>query len=225
MSAPTPDKRPLEIPDWVPPVVESTLLWCQERNFFSAKHFPVVQQLAIAPNMRRVWQYLGRQEVRPAGLKAYMKAYGLDCQNADEQVLRHYGLRLFFLHAIPAISPELRSIQTPKDRAAAAAPWVSAAKVCRLAVEHYPTSPELEAALLRSADYLDHVARQESRLDSPLIVQHHNKDDAARAYVRVLGHLTREVFGRTLFRTVATTASVALERDIDWRQVRNWTTP
>jgi hypothetical protein len=190
-------------------------------EIFSDEHFPVVQQLAIAPNMRRVWQLLSRHKVRPAGLKAC----GVDCQNADEKVLWDHGVRLFFLHAIPPSSPELRSIQTPKDRAAAAAPWISAAKLCRWAVENYPTSPELEAALLKSADYLDHVARQESRLDSPLLVQRHNKkrsDDVARAHVRVLVDLNRKLFGKVLTRTVATTATVALGRSVTERQVRNW---
>jgi hypothetical protein len=120
-------------------------------------------------------------------------------------------------------SPALRAVQTPKDRAAVAARWVSAAKSCRFAIEHYPTSPELKAALELSADYFDHVARQESRLDSPLVVKRHsNIDDEARAYVRVLSRLTNTIFGSTLTRTVATTATVALQRVIDERQVRSW---
>jgi hypothetical protein len=195
------------------------LLWCRDQ--FSPKEFQVVQQLAIAPEMRRVWHQLSLYKARPEGLKAC----GADSEG-DEKVLWDRAVARFFLCAIPARSPDLRSVQTPKDRATSAAPWASAAELCRRANEDFPTSPDLATALVRVANYFDHVARQEARVDSPLVVQRHNKkrsDDQARAYVRVLGHLTRDLFGSVLTRTVATTATVALERSITERQVRNWT--
>jgi hypothetical protein len=40
-----------------------------------------------------------------------------------------------------------------------------------------------------------------------------------------VGDHTRKLFGSPLYRTVATTASVALQRDIDWQQVREWLKP
>jgi hypothetical protein len=83
--------------------------------------------------------------------------------------------------------------------------------------------PGLPAALDLVASYFDEVANREKRSDSTLIVPYHTKADLARAYVLVLGHRTRELFGDILFRTVATTASVALDRKIDWQQVRKWT--
>jgi hypothetical protein len=116
-------------------------------------------------------------------------------------------------------------VETPQDRAAQAAPWSKAAELCRWTKEHNilaGTDPEKAAALDVVARMFDEIARREGNLDSPRIVKRHGGDDSARAYVRVLGYRTRELFGSTLFRTVATTASVALDRKIDWQQVRNW---
>jgi hypothetical protein len=86
-------------------------------------------------------------------------------------------------------------------------------------------NPELSAALVRVADYFEEIARKEGCRDSPLVVKHHSVDGHGRAYVRVLGDHTRKLFGSPLYRTVATTASVALQRDIDWQQVREWLKP
>jgi hypothetical protein len=117
-------------------------------------------------------------------------------------------------------------VETPQDRARLATPYLTAVELCRWTKEHdiaAQMNPDLAAALDIVARHFDEVARREGRLDSPPIVKHHGEDDVARAYVRVLGHLTRKLFGSTLLRTVARTASVALDQDIDQQQVRDWT--
>ena len=101
----------------------------------------------------------------------------------------------------------------------------------RLAKDHPKTNehliaaqmnPQLAAALVLVANYFEDEARKEENTDSPLVVKHHKDDGHGRAYVRVLGGLTRKLFGDSLYRTVATTASVALQQDIDWQQAREW---
>ena len=63
-----------------------------------------------------------------------------------------------------------------------------------------------------AADHFEGEACREGNTDSPLIVKRHSDDDRGRAYVRVLGALTRKLFGSPLFGTVATTASVGQMR-------------
>jgi hypothetical protein len=83
--------------------------------------------------------------------------------------------------------------------------------------------PELSAALVRVADYFEGEARRERRRrNSPLFVKHHSGDGHGRAYVRVLGNMTRKLFRSSLYRTVARTPSVALQQDIDGDQVCEW---
>jgi hypothetical protein len=161
----------------------------------------IMHRLASDARMKYVWRQL---QPRAKSDKALIEFFDCAWQCAR---IPHFGT-------------------TPKDRAALAAPWSSAAELCRWTKKHDIAArmdPNLAAALDLVASHFDEVTRKESRLDSPLIVKHHGKDDVARAYVRVLGYLTRKLFGSTLVRTVATTASVALDQEIGWRQVRNWT--
>jgi len=117
-------------------------------------------------------------------------------------------------------------VETPKDRAALAAPWLKAAELCRWTEKHDTAArmnPDLAAAASAMARHFEERARREGNLDSPLIVKHHSGDDVTRAYVRILGHVTRELFGSTLYGTVAKTASVALGQGVGLQQVRDWT--
>lgn len=83
-------------------------------------------------------------------------------------------------------------------------------------------NPELAAAASLMSGYFVEKARQAENLDSPLVVQHHSDDAVARAYVRMLGDLTKKLFGSVLRNTIATTASIALQREVTEWQVRNW---
>jgi hypothetical protein len=116
-------------------------------------------------------------------------------------------------------------VETLPDRARQARPWSEAAELCRWTKQHnilVRKDPGKAAAFDVVASMFDEIARREGHLDSPLVVKHHSVDDVARAYARVLGHATRELFGSPLYRTVATTASVALDQYIDPQQVRGW---
>lgn len=197
--------RSTPIPNWVPPSVQNYVSRMQgllPPPLF-ANDRAIMERLVTEPTMRHVWRHLKQHSKSD---KALAEFFGCAWQSAR----------------FPNI------VTTPKDRATLAAPWSSAAELCRWTNEHdigARMNPDLAAALVRVADHFDDVARQRGRLDSPLVVSHHGKDDEARAYVRVLGTRTRELFGNTLYGTVATTASVALKRKIGWRQVRQWCNP
>jgi hypothetical protein len=71
---------------------------------------------------------------------------------------------------------------------------------------------EIEAALVKL-----------KAAEAPLVVikDYGNRD--ARGYVRMLATETRKLFGKTLIRSLATTASVALMKEVSPNQVRKWT--
>jgi hypothetical protein len=113
-------------------------------------------------------------------------------------------------------------VTTPKDRAALAAAWTRTAKSCRQSSSIEQDNSELAAALDRTAEYFEELARKEGNTDSPLVVKLHRGNGHHRAYVRVLGDLTHKLFRGPLYGTVATTASVALQQKISRQQVRDW---
>ena len=205
MRAPAPDRRAIEPPDWLPVAVRSHVLLIHKlfADMFHADmpEFPILHRLTTDSRMKRVWKELLRHKPQDNALVEYF-----DCAFH----------RARFPHFVT----------TPRDRAAHAKPWAEAAELCRWTREHDITArmkPELMPALDAVAQHFDAVAGKEGNLKSLLVVKGHRGDGVARAYVRVLGQVTRELFGTTLFRTVATTASVALGRKIEWPQVRNWT--
>jgi hypothetical protein len=220
------DPPALEIPAWVPPPVRSCVLHLVKqltadfpdvpamvRQHTTQQNLPavaIVLRLATSPEMRNVWRELERRQRRQR-------------RHAPDKALEGFIVVAW----INACAPP--SVETPKDRAALAAPLSSAAERCRWAHRHdrgVRRDPELARALLSVADYFEECARKVIRCRySPLIVKHRHKDDQARAYVRVLGDHTRTLFGSALYRTVATTASVALQQKIDWQQVRQWLKP
>jgi hypothetical protein len=198
LKAPAPPPS-AEIPDWVPAAVRSYMLQT-EQLFAGMPDLAIMHRLATDSRMRNVWRLL---EKRAASDGALVEFFACAFQRT----------RLPYF------------VTTPKDRAALAAPWSSAARLCRWTKEHdiaAQMNPALAAAADMLARHFDEFARKEGRLDSPMVVGHHGKDDSARAYVRVLGDTTKRLFGGVLFGTVATTATVALQRPVRWQQVRKW---
>ena len=85
-----------------------------------------------------------------------------------------------------------------------------------------PGRSKLAAAASVMANHFEARAQLQRSLQSPLVVENHIKDDEIRAYVQILGAETKELFGNVLRGTVATVASIALDRTVSERQVRNW---
>jgi hypothetical protein len=59
-------------------------------------------------------------------------------------------------------------------------------------------------------------------ITAPLVVKRDHGNREARGYVRMLAIETRDLFGSTLYRTLATVASVALMKDVKASQVTKW---
>jgi hypothetical protein len=195
------------IPNWVPPAVcryvrriegiRSPILPDDENP---PMELVIVQRLATSPKMRYVWKELHR---RGATDDALWRFVTLACDNA---------LRPGF-------------VLTVKEREQGAKQFANVATACRNMIDRdgrVRKDRKLAAALTRVANYFESWSLEASRVESPHLVKHRTRDDQARSYVRVLGNETRDLFGTTLYATVATTTTVLLERPISARQVRNW---
>ena len=153
----------------------------------------ILRRLATEPEMASVWQ---RLQVRATSETALVKF-----------------LEAAWHHAM--LTPP---IQTPHDR-------VMLAQLFRKEIESLRlTNPELAQSFVPVSVYLDQVAREERSANSPLLVRRRRQPehDQARAYVRILGALNRELFGRALLGILVTTAQVALRLTIDKRQAQIW---
>jgi hypothetical protein len=199
LKAPAPPPPLAEVPDWVPAAVRSYML-LTEQVLAGMPDLAIMHRLASDSRMRYVWRLLEKRAASDGPLVEFF------CCAFQRARLPYF-------------------VTTPKDRAALAAPWSSAAELCRWTKDHdiaAQMNPDLVAAADMLAHHFDAVAQKERRLDSPLVVGRYGKDDAARAYVRLLGDTTKRLFGDTLLRTVATTATVALQRPVRWQRVRQW---
>jgi hypothetical protein len=217
-------RRQVNVPTWVPAKIREYVRWIEclslqpmQADDEKVRRLSAVQRLAIAPAMRHVWKELERRKA------------------SDE------ALWLFFSSASDAAS-NAPQVFTKKDRAELVRIQHNAALLCAMQYEQVTAKVErrqpflsqpgaraqqreerqLAAALELVAKYFSASAVKLSRAQSPLFVKHRTKDDEARAYVRVVGDETKKLFGSTLFRTVATVATIALQRPVDWRQVRKW---
>jgi hypothetical protein len=146
LKAPAPPPS-AEIPDWVPAAVRSYMLQT-EQLFAGMPDLAIMHRLATDSRMRNVWRLL---EKRAASDGALVEFFACAFQRT----------RLPYF------------VTTPKDRAALAAPWSSAARLCRWTKEHdiaAQMNPALAAAADMLARHFDEFARKEGRLDSPMVV-------------------------------------------------------
>jgi hypothetical protein len=198
---------PADIPPWVPAGAARYVRWVEgmRRPILPGDENPpmelvIVQRLATSPKMRYVWKELHR---RGATDDALWRFVALACDNA---------LRPGY-------------VLTVKELEQGAKQFANVATACRNMIDRdhrVRTDRKLAAALTRVANYFESWFLEASRIESPHLVKHRTKDDQARSYARALGNETRNLFGTTLYTTVATTATVMLERPISPRQVRNW---
>jgi hypothetical protein len=192
--------RDATLPAWLPPPVCSHVLLVEKLLAWHESDLAILRRLATDRRMLYVWRVLAHREATDKALVEFFDA-------AFQRARFPYF------------------VTTLKDRAALAAAWTRTAKSCRQSSFIERWQPELSAALDRTAEYFEELARKEGNTDSPLVVKHHSGDGHGRAYVCVLGDFTRKLFGSPLYGTVARTASVALQQKISLQQVRDWLTP
>ena len=78
----------------------------------------------------------------------------------------------------------------------------------------------------KAAKFYDEIAGALIKVktaEAPLVINKDFGNRDTRGYVRMLATETRKLFGLTLIRSLATTASVALMKEVRPKQVRNWT--
>ena len=195
----------VSVPPWVPAAARNYLEESGYPKLPNDKEPPrklvIARRLVTDPRMRNAWGVLGKLQDHFIG---------------------------FFLHyacgGIPAV-------MTVTDHEKDIRALSSMAAACRDLVENdCELAPDDAETLARAADILDAKAREAEEMDSWRFVKNRTKDDEARAYVRMIGGAARRIeelrgecepSDRIGYRTIATVATVALERPVNWQQVRN----
>jgi hypothetical protein len=195
---------PEGVPLWMPTSVRSDVVaWLKNPNYREHPNdLAILLRLATDLRMQKVWRVL---EGKPPAK------------------LRHF----FVIAYTAAVHP--RTVITAKYLDGEAAKAFAAADINRW------TGHQAAAA---DADKLARAMWERSRklgADQPValspsgwrppslvVLKEHKEDERARGYVLELSDATRMLFGNVNLRTVATTASVALQRRITARHVQEW---
>jgi hypothetical protein len=191
-----PDGLPLPVREYVS---KGWGVWQGDENALA-----ILRRIATTPKMEDVWNTLKKRRASDSALRDFVSC-------ACEQALL-YGHKIY-------------PMMTRKERDARAKRLTDAADLCRALIPASGRSritPKLVKAASVMANFFEQGARLERSLRSPIVVENRIDDDEIRAYVQILGAETKDLFGNVLFGTVATVASIALDRKISSRQVRNW---
>lgn len=224
-----------DVPDWVPLAVKSM-----------ATVLPVgadiAQRLLTDPKMKAVWQELRRADVTTEKIlsgPAFPPRLQVANLNSFERLkhwkkpdldfsLQDQACAALFAYTVVEFSFS-RSIGTRSNAKAQAAPLFSAAETCRWIANEPPyPSPEEKSALEVAAAYIENRAGWQLGvlLNSPYIVGERSSrmrgDDKIRGQVRALAAATHRIFGSFLYGTVATVATVALQKAVTKQSVINW---
>jgi hypothetical protein len=237
------------VPTWVPKVVAQQAHVLYERAVASgsAEHLAVIERLATDPKMEAVWKELGKKSrekyrstnrfLRPATLPIpemlleFMKSQTHDAV-ARQDAAMAYLLHLMVFYLFEAVPSALsRPKPHPKRRK-----WEKMAKTLREDATEIRRAEE--AAKIREpgkihdgfSDRLDDAALAYDFLaDNPvtptgshLFTERNRGDAEARVLSTLAAHACREIFGTSMYTTVATITGVALGRQIKWRTVREW---
>lgn len=126
-------------------------------------------------------------------------------QRLEKRGVSDEALRRFFETA--SFARDYIPLRTEKEQAELVSEYCSTAKLLR------------KRGFIHEANYFEWLAQN---LERAILVKNQTKNDDVRAYVLMLAKETQRLFGGPLSDTVAIVATVALGRNIDERQVRNW---
>src|SRR5262245_244504 len=235
---------PPAIPEWLPPAVTDEayrILW-DDLNA-DAK---LVLRLATDKRMKPVWDEL-KKETHKLAARSVLEACASHTIAPREALLsgltdRDASLTLFFWYAYAfafmepkAAKISSRDLPIADCRLQAARLRLSALVLWKLDLS--PARDFLTAGLSeqfnihhdnieRAAKFYDEIAGALIKVktaEAPLVVSKDYGNRDTRGYVRMLATETRKLFGKTLTRSLARTASVALMKDVSPNQVRKWT--
>ncbi len=236
------------IPDWVPDSVKSIATAMSVRGEIHSPFWGVDSPLLRNPRMKNVWGQLGRQagmlekrredgklesheiplEIRLAALPSgrTMENWGIPISGVS---LPDQACAAFFCSVATELAIPKGGF-TQAEFLEKITPLRSAANVCRMAID-FPRSPRTDAEIAKClrvvSDYLEEEAQyildinKEKANVLPRSSGQRN-DDTRRATVRALALIVRATFGKLLYGTLATLASVALDQDLNAKTVRNW---
>jgi hypothetical protein len=161
----------------------------------------IVQRLGTDPKMNRVWQTLARHGAGKNDDTALDEFVEVACaSDVWEPTVEDRAKRLNYAREV---ADDCRTLATAR---------------------RLRNDQTLAAAFILVAEWFENSARREESIPPTSLVKNRIRDHGVRAYVRMLGRVTHRLFGATLYRTVAVTATVSLGRPIEWQQVRNWCT-
>jgi hypothetical protein len=236
---------PLVFPEWLPPIVAEEA----RRIFYTEKNSDddLVLRLATDKRMESVWNELNKYKVAaPSQLESSVSLLARRERPLSSLTDREAALNLFFWYAYAFAFMEV-SVGTISSRNLPIARCREAAAMLRLSATRlrlFELSPEFDLlpvspqdltpddfkyhtnTIESAAKFYDEIAGALTKLkdiEAPLVVSKDYGNRGARGYVRMLATETRKLFGTTLIRTLATTASVALSKKVTPTQVRKWT--
>jgi hypothetical protein len=221
-----------EIPNWVPAAVKKLAVqdgfaeelvqsaFAQELvqgRFAEEIVFAqeLVRRLVTDPKMKSVWQYLLRAQpvvrVSEMGVSVQEQACAFFFQDVLTEMCR------------PTAATTRRDVENSVAR------WHSAAELCRSGLDFLSSSsdnPKLVEALSLGAKYFEvgaEIAGEDA--NSPYTLERRRgepEDNTVRGRIRALVLITYALYGSPLWGVLARVATVALQKDVTHRSVRNW---
>jgi hypothetical protein len=230
--------------EWLPPAVTDEA----DRILFTdlRADADLVVRLATDKRMKPVWDEL-KKETHKVAARSVLEtcvSHAVVPREALQSSLtdRDAALTLFFwyAYAIAFMRPTVGKISSRDLPIARCQHEAAALRLSAIRLWQLDLSPEREFLppevseqfnahidnIENAAKFFDEVAAPLIRLraaEAPLVVSKDYGNRDTRGYVRMLAAETRKLFGTTLIRTLATTASVALLTEVTPIQVRRWT--
>jgi len=230
-------------PEWLPPAVMDEA----QRILFTDldADTELVFRLATDKRMKPVWDELKKNhKLAVRAVLEVCTSHAIASREAPLSSLtdRDAALTLFFwyAYAFAFMKPKVgkvssRDVLITRCKAEAAVLRLSAIRLWELdlspAHKFLPTelSEQFNAHhdnVEVAAKFYDEIAKALIKVkaaEAPLIISKDYGNRDTRGYVRMLATETRELFGKTLTRSLAKTASVALMKEVSPNQVRKWT--
>jgi hypothetical protein len=232
----------MKLPPWVPPLIAleaRALLNGEYPHIQLPKNAPAVIALASDPRMKAVWHKLKKQTVRfPRAQLIEVLDRAWDITNLNDLSDSDLALRQIFMHAVLFAFWRVRveSVSELKEAAESfrrqakrlrdtAAELLRLQRFINLARGDFANSIEVIAVECerRAATIETRVITDAKR--EGLLAQRDHGFREEHAFCQLLTQEVVRLYGKKLSPTVATIASVALNREVDLRRVSKWVTP
>jgi hypothetical protein len=203
-------RAPDDLPGWVPAAVKQAVERVLRLEARSAGQKALVRRLVADERMHKVWHKLARHPVSPKYRDGGLRLTMPDDTDTDGKPL---ALAMVFYSAYTLADVPLE-VETVAERTAR----------LRGDLRAIAGKPLVEALKLTVA--LGRYSRNELRdiedVDHRWVVARNYGDRRERQYALALTRCITDLFGKPMPATVATVASVALQKNIEMRRVKDW---